>query len=264
MQVIDAHLHLFAPGPESDAMAQAVGHENTTAYLAQYYAAHGISHGIVMTNQTLHPSFPSFLHYCLGLDQHRIDENTLSCVEENLKSEQCVGIKLYPGYNRILVTDPCFDPIYALAAKYHKPVAIHTGMTAHARALLRYCHPLTLDDAAAAHPDVTFIMCHFGNPFLAEAAAVLEKNPNVYADLSGLLAGRQDLTAYYHRQTGYLSILKSWIAYVDDYRRFLFGTDFPAVNIEEYISFIKHLIPAKHYHTVFFENANQVYQLGLE
>ena len=33
-------------------------------------------------------------------------------------------------------------------------------------------------------------MCHFGNPFLEAAAAVVEKNPNVAADLSGLLEGR--------------------------------------------------------------------------
>ena len=44
-----------------------------------------------------------------------------------------------------------------------------------------------LDEVAADHPDTQFVMCHFGNPFLEAAAAVVEKNPNVAADLSGLL-----------------------------------------------------------------------------
>ena len=65
------------------------------------------------------------------------------------------------------------------AASYKKPVAIHTGATAGSNALLKYSHPLTLDEAAVAHPDVQFVMCHIGNPFLMDAAAVLEKNGNM-------------------------------------------------------------------------------------
>ena len=39
-------------------------------------------------------------------------------------------------------------------------------------------------------PDVQFVMCHIGNPFLQDAIAVLEKNHNVAVDLSGLLEGK--------------------------------------------------------------------------
>ena len=51
-------------------------------------------------------------------------------------------------------------------------------------------------------------MCHFGNPFLQEAAAVLGKNPNVCADLSGLLEGRVELDRYFEEQAGYAGLLK--------------------------------------------------------
>ena len=92
-------------------------------------------------------------------------------VEENLKRKQCCGIKLYPGYNHVYVYDELYDPIYELARKYNKPVAIHTGLTATANALLKYSHPMTLDEAAVKYPDVQFVMCHIGNPFLQDAIA---------------------------------------------------------------------------------------------
>ena len=51
---------------------------------------------------------------------------------------------------------------------------------------------------------------------------------------------------------------------MDDYDRFLFGTDFPAVNLLEYRHFVERLIPKSEWDKVFFENANRVYQLGLQ
>ena len=38
MKIIDAHLHLFPPSPSTDAMARAVGHENSAGHLRQAYS----------------------------------------------------------------------------------------------------------------------------------------------------------------------------------------------------------------------------------
>jgi len=43
----------------------------------------------------------------------------------------------------------------------------------------------------------------------------------------------------------------------------MFGTDWPIVNLSEYIEFFKRIVPEKHWDKVFFENANRVYRLGL-
>jgi predicted TIM-barrel fold metal-dependent hydrolase len=153
--------------------------------------------------------------------------------------------------------------VYRLAEQYGKPVAIHMGQTAMSRARLKYAHPLLLDEVATEHPNVQFVMCHFGNPFLPDAAAVAEKNPNVAVDLSGLLEGYTDLERYQQEQAGYLWMLKGWIAYVNDWSKFMFGTDFPAVNLQNYANFGKLLIPQEHWEEFFFHNANRIYQLGL-
>ena len=106
-------------------------------------------------------------------------------------------------------------------------------------------------------------MCHYGNPWLTDAAAVVSKNDNVAADLSGLLEGRVHLDALFLEKSGYIEALKTWMGYLHEYDDLMFGTDWPLVNLEEYIAFIKKLVPEKYHEKVFFQNANRIYKLGL-
>ena len=250
-------------------MAKAAGHENSAAHLAQAYKENNIVHGVVMGNRTLQLAdheYPPFMSYCIGLDSTSYDGLNISeqagLVEQHLQRQACVGIKLYPGYNHFYVADEKLAPFYELARKYHKPVAIHTGLTATDNALLKYSHPLTLDDVAVAYPDVQFVMCHLGNPFLEAAIAVLEKNRNVSADLSGLLEGKiTDMAAFFKKKRGYLGMLNDWLEYVDAYDRIMFGTDWPLANLGDYIAFVKHIVPEEHWNAVFYENAVRIYGL---
>ncbi|MCI8871070.1 MAG: amidohydrolase [Lawsonibacter sp.] len=273
MKIIDAHLHLFPSEPRTDAMARGVGHQNSIEHLRCAYARLGYVHGVVMGNRSLETGYHSYpaelFHYCVGLDSlvmgrgTRVPEDLPDQVEAHLKRENCCGVKLYPGYNRIWLSDPVYAPVYRLAARYDKPVAVHMGLTAFPRAHLKYSHPLALDEAAADFPQTRFVMCHFGNPFLEAAAAVIEKNPNVCADLSGLLEGRVDLDAYFREQAGYAGLLRTWMTALCAWDRFLYGTDWPIVNLGEYADFIARLIPEARREAVFFGNANRVYGLGL-
>ncbi len=135
------------------------------------------------------------------------------------------------------------------------------GVTSHSGAKLKYCHPLTLDEAAAEYPGVRFIMCHLGNPWIVDAAAVISKNPNVSADLSGLLVGKPDIPKLIHDQSDYVNHLRTWLSYTNAYDRLMFGTDWPLANIESSIAFIKHLVPEKHHSAVFAGNAKRIYSL---
>lgn len=273
MEIIDAHLHLFQE-ESAEELAQAAGHHNSTAHLREAYKALHFVHGVVMGNRTLalsdHDYPPDLFHYCIGLDSHLPEfaaggsAADIACrIEAHLRREACCGVKLYPGYNKISLSAPLYQPIYELAAHYHKPVAVHTGLTAFPQAHLKYCHPLALDETAADHPDTHFVLCHFGNPFLESAAAVLIKNPNVSADLSGLLEGRVDPDACFREQSGYTALLQTWLRACAAWDRILFGTDWPIVNLGEYTAFIRRLVPEPHWKAVFFDNANRIYRLGL-
>ena len=273
MKIIDAHLHLFSEEDAVEEMARQVGHHNSVDHLREVYGELDMVHGVVMGNRSLElrrHDYPSDLfHYCVGLDSSLLDHGSRTIsdlpdrVEEHLRRENCCGVKLYPGYNKISLSDPMYRPIYRLAARYGKPVAVHTGLTSFPQAHLKYCHPLALDEVAADHPDTRFVMCHFGNPFLEAAAAVVEKNPNVAADLSGLLEGRVDLDSYFQEQAGYVSLLRTWLTAIQCWDKVMFGTDWPIVNLGEYADFIRRLVPEAHWEQVFFDNANRIYGLGL-
>ena len=269
MKIIDAHLHFWPGHGHFDELALEAGHENTAGHLKMVYQDLDISFGIVMGNRGLSPKeheYPGFLRYCIGVDRGYLKDHSLTetyeLLEENLKRRECAGIKLYPGYNRTYITDREYEPVYELAEAYGKPVAVHMGQTAGSRAYLKYSHPLTMDEAAVRHPKVQFVMCHFGNPWLMDAAAVVEKNENVAADLSGLLEGKIDFPALLKKQRGYFDALKTWISYCDDYKKFMFGTDWPLANYYDYVEMVKWLIPEEEWEQVFYKTAEAVYQLG--
>ena len=271
MKIIDAHMHLFPQEPGISEMAQRVGHENSQSHLREVYDNLGIVHAVVMGNRSIDPSYHNYdadlFHYCVGLDSvvtaKGVPDGMYELMEENLKQDSCCGIKLYPGYSKMSLLDPMYTPVYRLAAKYEKPVAVHTGLTASHRAHLKYSHPMALDEVAADNHKTKFVMCHFGNPFLDAAAAVLEKNHNVSADLSGLLEGRVNLDTYFTERSGYVNLLQTWLSYVGCWDRIMYGTDWPIVNLEDYIQYISRIVPEKHHEAVFFDNANQIYRLGL-
>lgn len=267
MKIIDAHLHIF---PAGEAAATACG-DGAADALRRLCTPLDIVHGVVMGNRSLaadyHDYPPDFLHYCVGLDSRLVDGGGISdpvgAVERHLRRENCCGVKLYPGYNKLPLTAPMYRSVYELAGFYGKPVAVHTGLTAFARAHLKYCHPLALDEVAADHPGVSFVMCHFGNPFLESAAAVLVKNPNVSADISGLLEDPVELEDYFREQTGYVALLRTWLAAANCWDRILYGSDWPIIAPERAIAFAQALLPQAQWEAVFFRNANRVYGLGL-
>ncbi|MCD7838428.1 MAG: amidohydrolase family protein [Clostridiales bacterium] len=278
MKIVDAHMHLFTgnstlasagkiPDRQTgDRMAQAIRQKNTVEFIASHYREIGISGGIVMGTgdlETQGEDLPDGYYYCVGLTEVPLKQlgASLELIERHLRRETCVGIKLYPGYFSFYPSDTVFCPVYKLLLKYGKVLVVHTGQTASRNAKLKYARPIYLDEIAVDFPDLKIVMCHFGNPFLAEAAAVLEKNPNVYADLSGLLEGPIDMELLIKNQERYLSSLREWICYGGDSRKFMFGTDWPAVSCVEYINFIKEIVPSSWWANVFSANAERIYSL---
>lgn len=179
----------------------------------------------------------------------------------HIHSGKIVAFKLYPGYQYFYPADARLEPVYALAAKERLPVVIHTGdlfvQDATQPPLLKYSHPLNVDEAAALHPDVTFVIAHLGNPWIQDATEVVYKNKNVYADLSGLFCEQIDV------QDADLVTRKltDAIAYLHGADKFLFGTDWPLIAHDEYVAFWKRVIPKKDQDAFFFGNAKRLFRL---
>ena len=202
-------------------------------------------------------------------DPRRTEPEHLRAVEAQIgrHREKIVAFKAYLGYLHFGPEDPNYVPYYRLAAKYHLPVILHTGDNWSTTAKVKYAHPLRMDEVAVDHPEVRFVLAHFGNPWLIDAAEVVFKNPNVWADLSGLFVGSdkeiQDLleAARVSDSTPGLVVsdLKKAIGYVGDYKKFLYGSDWPLAPMSSYRRLIESLIPKEHHQEVFRTNAERLF-----
>lgn len=211
----------------------------------------------------LEENIPEILAYCVGINPEKLKgelkNQELEKIEEELKKEKVVGIKIYAGYYPYYVYDEIYDPVYQLAEKYDLPVVIHSGDTYSERGLLKYSHPLAVDELAVSHRGVNFIIAHFGDPWIMETAEIISKNPNVYADLSGLIVGDSSEVDRFKGQKLFFEHIQRGLVFADNYFKVLYGSDWPLVKIEPYIEFIKELVPEEFHEYVFYKNAIRVF-----
>jgi hypothetical protein len=146
------------------------------------------------------------------------------------------AIKLYPGYQHFIIADASVEPVLSWAESHKVPVFIHQGDTADPKALVRYSRPIFLDEVAVRWPNVRFVLCHLGNPWIDEGCEVIYKNANVWGDTSGLLtpfAKYFDALKELMRQR-----MQQALALVGDPRKFLYGSDWPIVRIDDAMALI--------------------------
>lgn len=205
---------------------------------------------------------PPNLYRCLGINPTKLAGNPngeLAKVEEEMANPKVVGLKLYPGYYPFSVTDPVYQPVLTLAQRIGLPVVVHCGDTFSQRGLLRYAHPIHINQVAIKYEDVRFVIAHFGNPWTIDAGIILSNNPNVYADLAGLAIGSERELSKFREKSLLLSNIRAGIEYSESYDKILFGSDWPLVQLSPYIELIKELIPGEYHHKVFFQNALHVF-----
>ncbi|MFO1444707.1 amidohydrolase family protein [Bacillus sp. Bva_UNVM-123] len=201
---------------------------------------------------------PNQIVYCPGINPYDMNAAALEKLELEVQKPNVVGLKIYLGYYPFYAYDEVYEPVYQLAEKYGLPVVFHTGDTYSERGLLKYSHPLTIDEVAVKHRNVNFMMAHFGDPWTLTAAEIIYKNRNVFADLSGIIVGTEkELNKY--SEGRFLDHLRHALEFANSYDKLLFGTDWPLVPVGPYIKFIKNLIPKQYYEEVFFHNALKVF-----
>ena len=283
MKIIDAHMHYYNKEGFVQVAANA-GYENTAACWQRICEENNIVFSVAMGNTMYtssryggvpprlidlaapfdeeHYNQPQNMGYCMGVQSELITEANAEATarefEHYIQDEHCLGLKLYPGYESVYVNDRRHWPLFELARAYDVPVVIHTGDTARPDGLLKYSHPLTVDEAAVNFRDVNFVIAHCGCPWLVDACEVAAKNANVAIDVSGLLEGKPKPLALFEQQAGFWRQLHTWLNYMGDYSRVMYGSDWPLVNIPLYIRMISYIIPEEHYEGGFYGNGLRV------
>lgn len=266
--VIDCHTHLNRYTPEAPATLA-----ERYALLRAEMETHGIRYALVLSSYAVTPDRPSTRDILelvgndsrigvvagVRLGQDRDEE--LAELRDLLEAGRIKGLKLYPGYVPFYVHDTGLRELYALAGRFRVPVMIHTGDTYAPKARVKYAHPLTVDEAAVEFPDVTFVLCHLGNPWFADAMEVVYKNENVFADISGLTLG-----AFEERFERFaLGKVNEALAYINNPSKLLFGSDWPISDIESYLHFARQLdATPEEREGLLWRNAARVFRLELE
>lgn len=278
--MIDVHLHVVPPqlpgvGPLDPLLVAAP--EVVAAGLRQQMAAAGVSHSLAMgchsqfaddplgvkTTLAVAAHVPN-LHAIGIADPYRSDPEHLQRVEQVLMTRQVVALKVYLGYLPFGPDHAGYRPYYELAERYRLPVFFHTGDTYSPKARVRFAQPLAVDDVAVDHPNVRFILAHVGNPWLTDAAEVVYKNVNVWADLSGLVVGGAEQFIAEERQEALHELrtaVRKAFLYAERPNRFLYGSDWPLAPMPAYRDFVRSIIPEVHHQQVFADNARTLFRL---
>lgn len=140
------------------------------------------------------------------------------------------GFKFHPSLQAFAPDDPAFRPLWEKLEELGVPSLFHTGQNGIGAGLpggrgikLRYSQPLLLDDVAADFPGLTIILAHPSVPWQGEAISMATHKSNVYIDLSGW--SPKYFPAELVKAAG--SLLK---------RKVLFGSDYPLITPERWIS----------------------------
>lgn len=132
------------------------------------------------------------------------------------------GLKLGPIYQNFSPTDAIVQPLYEICQEAGAPILWHQGTSFVRRGPLEYCNPVLLDPVARAYPALKMIIAHLGHPWYAEAACVVRKHPNVYADMSALGCRPWQF---------YNAMLCSLEYGIED--KIFFGTDLPSFDVAQ-------------------------------
>ena len=242
--IIDCHTHL---NRYDDA---------APATLAERYGAlrsdmdrHGVRYALVLTSYKANEQRPSLgevlevvgddprIGVVAGVSYLNYRAHDLAELRILLRGGRIKGLKLYPGYEPFYVHDARMRVVYELAGEFGVPVMIHTGDTFDPKGKVKYAHPLEVDEVAVDFREVTFVICHLGNPWVTDAMEVIYKNENVVGDISGFTLGH-----FEERFERYmLQQVHEALAFAGDPRKLLFGTDWPICDMGSYIRFVRQL-----------------------
>ena len=199
---------------------------------------------------------------CIDFDTNVLNQlDSLKVKMEN--ANRVKGLKLYPGYQHFKPYHERLLPIYNFARDYHIPVIFYSGALyeyPNSEAMLEYTHPVLVDEVAVKFPHTKFVISHFGFPYLLETAMVVNKNNNVYTDISGIIDDEKCFEVF---RDDLIRVLKYYSGIVP---QIMFGTGFTgndtALNeIGLYVRLVEEIFSPEDRELVFYKNAQKVYNI---
>lgn len=180
-------------------------------------------------------------------------KNQLDIHQKLFQENKIFGIKLYPGYQYFYSSDKKIYPIAELCQKYNKPLIFHSGdvYDSDKTAILKYAHPIHVDELAVKFPKCKIIISHFGFPYFIETANIVSKNENLYTDISGTIDKQDCKKDDRNLFKQYVKDLQRALSYFPDVKeKIMFATDYgeedpPIDEIDPYIKIVKRVFKSE-------------------
>jgi predicted TIM-barrel fold metal-dependent hydrolase len=271
--MIDAHIHLSErKDDELNRYAERNGLAYTMGELLRLMARFRIEHGLLLS-PPLRGGRPlpneDLLKLCKKSDgrlspvltaEPSAREVSAAIKLAEQKRRQVRAFKIRLGYVEADAQSPVFQRLYDYAESAGIPLLFHTGDTATSTGSLARSYPLALDGLANEREDMVIVLCHFGNPWFEDVAELLYKHPNVYADISGLIAGGG---RYAERYLDWLAKkISDAIYFAGGAEKIIFGTDYPVTTYSDALSLIERLeVDKRDKEMILGRNARRVYRL---
>ena len=166
--IIDAHTHL----------GEANGSILTERDLLASMDRSGVDYSIVLAERVFGGEYSQIEHLLkvskknprikavVDCDFAELDVEQINRIIELLETNVAVGVKFYLGYDEYYPTNEKLFPIYEYCQKHSKSVIFHTGMLeTGSSGLLKYAHPLLIDEVAHLFPKLKIVIAHTGNPW---------------------------------------------------------------------------------------------------
>ncbi|MBW3565249.1 MAG: amidohydrolase [Acidobacteria bacterium] len=266
--IIDCHTHLnrYEEG-------QPASLEERYRLMKAEMERHGVDYALVLTSYKDDENRPSLdqildvvgtdpmIGIVAGVSYVNYRAHDLANLRSLLRTKRIKGLKLYPGYEPFYPHDPRMRVVYELAGEFGVPVMIHTGDTYDPKGKVKYAHPLEVDEVAVDFRDVTFVICHLGNPWVTDTMEVIYKNENVVADFSGLTLGHFEERF----ERFMLAQLNEFVAFAGDPSKLLFGTDWPVADMGDYVRFVRQLnLSETETDLILWRNAARIFKIDVE
>ena len=139
------------------------GINESMAGLSDDLSGHGVK---IITGATVHPGDPN-------------PAEDLRVAFTDLRARV---LKLHCSVGEYAPTHPGLDAVYETAAELGIPVLIHVGVAVNGTTTVADLEPFEL--AAKQHPNTTFLVAHTGSPSQDTVFSMMERLPNVWADLT--------------------------------------------------------------------------------
>ncbi|MEX1178788.1 MAG: amidohydrolase family protein [Nitriliruptor sp.] len=215
--LVDAHVHLLPPRlaarvrrvfdehlpgqlayatPDADAVLDDLAGAGVgAAWVLPYAHAPGVAEWLVPATAehvaTLAVAHPD-VDLVLGATVHPGDPAGATAVHDAVHKHGARVLKLHCAVGGFAGDDRRLDPVLALCSALSLPIVLHVGK--HAAGTSAAPDLGEVDRVATRFPDLPLIVAHTALPAIEATLALLERHPNLHADLTPVVAATPELS----------------------------------------------------------------------